>query len=199
MKDRSAAWYEAWRGSWSVIYFGCIGMGFEDDEPHMTGNPRRAQVPEPFRVMLTAHRSLPPVGFLILMATLGLISFAAGLVFLLLGAWPVLGFFGLDLALVYVAFRMNYRSGRLYETIVITQGETTMTRVHPSGRCEVHPFATAWVRLRLDQGLDGRTTLSLNHHQRRLVFGLFLTDDERCDLAEALQRALVDARGGIRY
>ena len=41
---------------------------------------------------------------------------------LLTGAWPVMGFFGLDVLLVYVAFKLNYRSGRLYETVELDAG-----------------------------------------------------------------------------
>jgi uncharacterized membrane protein len=51
------------------------------------------------------------------MIALGAISFITGVLFLAAGAWPVLGFFGLDVLLVYIAFRLNYRSGRLYETL----------------------------------------------------------------------------------
>ena len=70
--------------------------------------------------MLTPHRSLGPTGFLILMAVLGGVSFAAGIVFLLVGAWPVFGFFGLDVLLIYCAFRLNYRAARAYEEVTVT-------------------------------------------------------------------------------
>ena len=67
--------------------------------------------PTLFSAIITPHRSLSSTGFLIFMLCIGGISFAAGMVFLMLGAWPVFGFFGLDVALVYWAFRANYRSG----------------------------------------------------------------------------------------
>ena len=43
------------------------------------------------------------------MVAIGAVSFVAGVVFLLMGAWPVFGFFGLDVLLLYWAFRLNYR------------------------------------------------------------------------------------------
>ena len=49
-----------------------------------------------FRAVQTHHRSLSPSGFLILMIAISLVSFCVGLAFLLMGAWPVMGFFGLD-------------------------------------------------------------------------------------------------------
>jgi uncharacterized membrane protein len=76
--------------------------------------------PGAFHAVLTPYRSLRPAGFLVLMVALGAVSFVAGILFLVAGAWPVLGFFGLDVLLVYVAFRLNYRSGRLYETVNLT-------------------------------------------------------------------------------
>ncbi|HEY7298508.1 MAG TPA: DUF2244 domain-containing protein, partial [Xanthobacteraceae bacterium] len=73
--------------------------------------------PEPtiFSAIITPHRSLGPTGFLVFMLVLGGASFASGMVFLMAGAWPVFGFFGLDVLLVYWAFRANYRSARAYE------------------------------------------------------------------------------------
>jgi uncharacterized membrane protein len=165
----------------------------------MNGNSDQTQAePEAFRALLTPHRSLGPAGFLILMAALGVVSFIAGVAFLLMGAWPVLGFFGLDVLLIYVAFRLNYRSGRLYETVELTPARFTLTRVHPSGRQERFDCNPYWARVSLRQWPDGRTALSVVSQGRELAFARFLTDRERRDLAEALKEALLVARGGVR-
>lgn len=151
-----------------------------------------------FSAVLVTHRSLSPAGFVTLMSLLGVVSFVAGMAFYMAGAWPVLCFFGLDVALVYVAFKLNYRSGRLYETVDVDPSALTLTRVHPSGRRETYAFETAWVRVELAERHDGRTELKLRHHARELQFGRFLNDDERRDFASALKGWLVDARGGVR-
>jgi len=78
-------------------------------------NERDRLDPEIFSAIITPHRSLGPRGFLIFMLCLGGLSFIAGVIFVSLGAWPVFGFFGLDVLLVYFAFRANYRSARAYE------------------------------------------------------------------------------------
>ena len=70
-----------------------------------------------FDAVLYPHRSLSPAGFWLIMGAISLVSFTAGIAFLLKGAWPILGFFGLDVLLMYVAFKASYRSGRLHETI----------------------------------------------------------------------------------
>jgi uncharacterized membrane protein len=169
----------------------------------MNGNPEQTQagpapLPEPFRAVLTPHRSLSPKGFRILMISLGAIGLGTGMLFLALGAWPVLGFFGLDVLLVYIAFRVNYRAGRLYETLVLTPASLVLTRVHPSGRQERFHCNPYWARVSLREWPDGRTALSIASRGTELAFGAFLTDDERRDLASALTDALLTARGGAR-
>lgn len=148
----------------------------------------------PFRAVLTPHRSLSPRGFLILMAALSAVSFATGILFASIGAWPVLGFFGLDIAIIYVAFRLNYRAGRLYETVEVLPNTLTVRRVHPSGRSEAFEFQSYWARVLLAQGTEGRTILKVGSHGREVAFGHFLTDEERASLAGDMRAAIRLAR-----
>ena len=152
----------------------------------------------PFRAVLTPHRSLGATGFLVLMAAFGLVNFVMGLVFYRIGAWPVGAFCGLDVAILYLAFRLNYRTGRLSETVEIGSDRLTVTRIHPGGRRERFDFNPYWARVRLDELPDGRTELRLAAQGRELAFARFLGDDEKRELADVLRLALVDARGGPR-
>lgn len=152
----------------------------------------------PFRAVLTAHRSLGPRGFAILMAVLGAVSLVMGLAFLSMGAWPVMGFLGLDVLIVYIAFRLNYRSGRIYEVVEIGREDLQLLRIHPSGRRERFRLDTYWTRIMLDEQPDGRTALAVGARGEVIPFGGFLTDQERRDLASELRAALVAARGGPR-
>ncbi len=146
--------------------------------------------------VLHPHRSLSPSGFLIMMGLISLVSFIVGMVFFLLGAWPVLGFFGLDVALIYWAFKLNYRSGRQYEMLHLTADLLKLTRVHPSGKREEFEFNPYWARVRcLVDRPDGRTSLWLSAQGKSIRFGQFLTDEERRNFAGALAGALVTTRG----
>jgi uncharacterized membrane protein len=145
--------------------------------------------------MLTPHRSLGPKGFMVLMSAVCLVSFGTGLLFYLLGAWPVIGFMGLDVLLIYIAFKLNYRAARLYETVDLTPGALTVTRVQPSGKAQVWNFNPYWVRLKLEERIGRSTELSIASHGNRLVFATFLTDSEREDFAQALSTALYTAKG----
>src|ERR1700742_4840939 len=97
-----------------------------------TGN---ALAPEPtlFSAIITPHRSLSGTGFLLVMALVGSLSFIGGMFFFLLGAWPVVGFLGLDVLLVYWAFRANYRAAGAYEEITVTPSELKLRKVLERG------------------------------------------------------------------
>ena len=140
--------------------------------------------------VLTPHRSLGPKGFMVLMGAVCAVSFGTGLFFYLLGAWPVIGFMGLDVALIYVAFRLNFRALRLYETVDLTSDALTVTRVAPSGKAQSWSFSPYWVRLSLQPRHGRSSELSIASHGKRLVFASFLTDEEREDFAAALANAL---------
>ena len=147
-----------------------------------------------FRAVLHPHRSLGPKGFLILMTALGTVSFITGMAFLLMGAWPVFGFFGLDVLLVYIAFKLNYRSGRAYELVELTPDLLKVTHVRPSGEQQSYDFNPYWVRVRLAERPDGRTNLRLASHGQELEFARFLNDGERREFAGILKDALAATR-----
>jgi uncharacterized membrane protein len=132
---------------------------------------------------------------MVLMAAICAISFATGLLFYLIGAWPVVGFMGLDMALIYFAFKLNFRALRVHETVDLTTDALTVTRVEPSGKTQVWTFNPYWVRLKLEERVGRSTELSLASHGARLVFASFLSDPEREDFAAALGAALSAARG----
>lgn len=161
----------------------------------MDDNGTELQADGTGRFILHPHRSLTPRGFLILMTFISTVSFIAGMAFLLMGAWPVFGFFGLDVLLIYLAFQLNYRAGRLYETIDISPAQLVLTRVHPAGRRDTFEFNPYWARVRLRENLPGGgTALSLSAQGHEELFGRFLTDEERRDVADALTGALLRAR-----
>ena len=147
-----------------------------------------------FSAVLTPHRSLGPKGFMVLMAAICLVSFGTGTLFFMLGAWPVMGFMGLDVALIYIAFKLNFRALRLYETVELTTDALTVTRVQPSGEAQCWSFNPYWVRLSVSPRVGRSTELSLASHGNRLIFASFLTDDEREDFAQALSSALSATR-----
>jgi uncharacterized membrane protein len=162
----------------------------------MTDISPTSQEDRTFRAVLHPHRSLQPNGFLILMAFLFVVSFVTGVAFMLMGAWPVLGFFGLDILLIYIAFKLNYRAGRAYELVELTPEVLKITQVAPSGSQKVFDFNPYWARVLFSEWPDGRSFLRIASHGREFEFARFLNTDEKKDFANALQGALVTARAG---
>lgn len=150
--------------------------------------------PPLFDAVLAPHRSLGPRGFLILMSAVCLFAFAAGLGFYLAGAWPVVGFLGLDVLLVYAAFRANYRHGRMFENVTLTRDELTVARTNYWGETETWRFQPYWLRVSMDDPPRHDSQLSLASHGKTLVIGAFLTPDERLEVARALTAALSENR-----
>jgi uncharacterized membrane protein len=155
--------------------------------------------PEPaiFSAVVTPHRSLNLTGFLIVMAAVSAVSFVAGTVFLLMGAWPVFGFFGLDVLLVYWAFRANYRAAAAYEEVTVTSGELRVRKVSHRGRASEWSFNPLWVRLERDHHEDfGLQGLFLVSRGQRLQIAHVLSPQERESFAVALGAAIGEAKRG---
>ena len=138
---------------------------FEQDVPQ----------PELFSALLTPHRSLNRTGFLVLMGFVCAVSFIAGMVFLMMGAWPVLGFFGLDVLAIYWAFRINFRDARATEEIRVTPSELRVRRVSHRGHVVEWVLNPLWVQLDQKTHAEfGIERLYLVSKGRRVSVGSFL-------------------------
>jgi uncharacterized membrane protein len=155
------------------------------------------QEPTIFSAVLTPHRSLGPKGFLVLMLVLCCINFVTGMVFLLAGAWPVFGFCGLDVLLVYWAFRVSYRRAKAYEQVTVTPSELTVRQVSHRGRISEWTLNPVWVRLdRVVHAEFGIERLFLVSRGQRLAIAGFLGPQEKETFAHALSAALGQAKRG---
>jgi uncharacterized membrane protein len=153
--------------------------------------------PEIFSAVITPHRSLTPRAFRVLMVCLGVLSFASAVVCVSIGAWPVFGFFGLDVLLVYVAFRANFRSARAYEQVRVTPTELTVRKVSQRGGVREWTLNPLWVQLeRIVHEEFGIERLFLVSHGRRLAIAAALNPKEKASFARALSNALGEARRG---
>jgi uncharacterized membrane protein len=143
-----------------------------------------------FERVLLPHRSLPPRGFHWLMLILGLISVAVGVGFVSIGAWPVFGFFGLDVALVYVAFRVNYQRARRREILRLAGDTFTVERIGIRGNRRLWQFQAFWLRVVLEERDPDRNRLFVASHGRFLAIGDFLAPAARRELAATIREAL---------
>lgn len=148
-----------------------------------------------FRALLIPHRSLGRTGFIVLMSVLGVVWLGTGFLFLSIGAWPVFGFFGLDLLAIYIAFRLNYRAARAREEVSVSRTALDIRKVAPSGRTEAHRFNPFWTKFRVARHEEiGITGMAVEGEGRRVPIGSFLNPDDRESFATAFGRALATAR-----
>lgn len=161
------------------------------------GHPAESVDPVFFERVLLPHRSLPPRVFRLLMLLLGLVSLGASLAFVIAGAWPVCGFFGLDVLLLYLAFRVSYRSARQHEKLRLAGDQFTVERVSIRGERRVWRFQPFWLRVVLEEHLDESNRLSVASHGRSLVIGDFLPPPSRRELADSLRQALARWRAAL--
>jgi uncharacterized membrane protein len=155
---------------------------------------------ELFSARLTPHRSLNRTGFLVVMAFVSVVSFTAGIAFLLMGAWPVLGFFGLDLLAIYWAFRISFLRARASEEIRVTPSELHVRRVSHRGHVVEFTFNPLWVQIdRKTHAEFGIERLYLVSKGRRIAIASFLGPEEKASFFNALMAALLAARRGVTY
>lgn len=143
-----------------------------------------------FSVVIRPNRSAGVRGLKVLVFVLSGFSFAVGLGFFLLGAWPVVPFLGLDVLLLAVALRFNLFAGKAYEAINLTAKALTVRRVSHWGRQTNFSFQPNWLQVNIEIPPQRWSPLELRSHGRSLVIGAFLQPEERLQLARNLRREL---------
>ena len=153
-----------------------------------------------FSALLTPHRSLSQTGFMLVMMALVACSFTAGLAFWLMGAWPVVGFFGLDVLGLWLAFRWSYRTARAQEEVVVTPVELLVRKISHWGDAAEWRFNPIWVRLLREQDPEfGLSRVAVVERGRSLDVGGFLGPREKARFADDFGAALLQARRGPNF
>ena len=148
-----------------------------------------------FRALLVPHRSLGRRGFVALMGALVAFWALYGGIFLAMGAWPIFGFFGLDVLGLYLAFRVNYRAARAHEEVIVSRTALDILKVAPSGKAESHHFNPFWARFSIARHSEiGITRMAVEAQGEAVPIGTFLNPDDRESFATAFTRALARAK-----
>lgn len=149
-----------------------------------------------WQATLTPHRSLNRQGFFVLMGLVILVNLIVAGMFVALGAWPIAGFAGLDVALVWWAFRVNFADARRLERISITEHELVLDRLSEKHPPQQQRFVRRWVRVELEEDRERELigSLLLVSGRTRVAVGEFLAPEERKTLAGALKSALAIPR-----
>lgn len=153
-----------------------------------------------YEARLSPHRSMTPRAFYIFIVAFCVAQLVFALPFLVMGAWPVAGFMGLDALALYIAFRISFRSARAYETLDLTALELVFAQVGVGGRRREWRFNPSWVRLEQQVHEEfGTQSVALVSRGEAIEIGAFLGPDQKAELARDLNRALAAARRGPRF
>ncbi|NRA29665.1 MAG: DUF2244 domain-containing protein [Parvularculaceae bacterium] len=147
-----------------------------------------------FHALLYPNRSLSNDGFKRVLAVIIGVNLFNAFVYFTVGAWPVAFFCGIDILIVWLAFKVSYAQGRRHERVMLTDDALWISRVLPSGhetRWKLSPF---WAKLSIDRPVQHDTQLKITEKGRTLIIGSFLSPKERGELASALDRALTKLR-----
>ena len=161
----------------------------------MTAFPQQGNPKPDFFAELTPHRSLSRTGFFVLMGFISVTCFISGIMFLVMGAWPVFIFMGLDVFVVWLAFAVSYRSARARETVSVNRHELKVQKFDPAGRMAEFSFNPFWTKFEVERHEEiGITKMALRSREQTLTIGSFLNPLDRESFATAFGNALGNAR-----
>jgi len=154
-----------------------------------------AGIPALFHSDLRPRRGAGPKQVRIVVALVGGVLAIVGTGFVLAGAWPVVGFFGLEVGLLYAALSVYRRRRPAAETLSLTESELTVTRTDRRGRKRTWSFQPYWLRVSLIGKGPNRGLIELRSHGRSVFVGSFLGEAERRRLVADLARVLAPLSG----
>jgi uncharacterized membrane protein len=148
-----------------------------------------------FAATLTPHRSLSPRGKRVVIGLVAALALVPGIVFYVAGAWPVVGFMGLDVVAIWIALTVSMRGGRAYEVVTLWPGTLEVKKVDAKGAEDVMTFIPFNVRFVIDRDYNERLTgLWLKERERKIALGAFLSAEEKLSFSKAFGTALKKAR-----
>ena len=144
-----------------------------------------------FSAVLTPHRALDGQGIRVVMIITCLLAAIPGLIFFFMGAWPIVGFWGLDVLALFWALTHSRRDIYGFEEITLYQDQLNVRRVTPKGHETVHRLNPFWTKIEILKDFEDRVTdIILKSREQKLPIGSFLNPDDKTSFASAFSNAL---------
>lgn len=167
-----------------------------NEKDHSDGQSSKANRLTPNRLTIWPYRSLSPRGFKIMMLVLGGLMLSMGLVFFLIGAWPVIGFMGLEILVLWLAFKLNYKAAQRREHLMATEKTFRIERVSPEGEKDIDELPSPWLKAQLDPKQPPQDNqrvqqkLIVSSHGKSAEIGSFLHASEKEELLPEIDKML---------
>jgi uncharacterized membrane protein len=144
--------------------------------------------------VITPHRSLSERGFIVLIAIVTLANCASAAVFIAMGATFVPIFLGVDLLAVFVAFMVSFQAAKRIERVQVTSRDIRITHETPKWSRLVWESPTAFTKVAVETDEERAVELKLSLSGREVSVAAALSPGERAVFAQALERAIREAR-----
>ena len=110
--------------------------------------------------------------------------------FISIGAWPVFGFFGLDVLLIYIFFKINFNSGKKKEIIILKKNELIIKIYNSKIIKKIYKFNPNWLKINLIKLKNKNSTLQISSKNKSIIIGSFLIHQEKINVVKSLSKAL---------
>jgi uncharacterized membrane protein len=151
-----------------------------------------------FEAVSTPPAALSARGMRWLCALAAVAAAVPAVLFTLLGAWPVLGFLGVEVGLVLGLVALHRRQNRAkVERVMLAHGKLVIDRNDGRGGQERAELDAYWTQLTLEEPAGGGAVLLASARGRSVEIGRFLAPAEKRDLADALDAALRSYRNPV--
>ena len=154
-------------------------------------------------ITLWPYCSLSRKGAALLLLAMALTGLLFSIIFLVLGAWPVIGFFGVEFGLICLFFHLHHRAtAKRFERITKAKPVLRIEQADAKGHISTEEMPLAWLNVRLetedmdnlpdtDRHLLERYRLYLTVQGKKIEIGAFLPYQEKPELAKAIT-SLID-------
>ena len=148
-----------------------------------------------FQAVCTPPRSLTRTGYRVLALLLCGFAGVTGLMFLALGAWPILPVLGVEVGFALALVAMHGRgAARSSEVLLLTPGRFEVVRTDSRGRREELVLDPYWARITYVENPAHAGVLRIESRGRSIEIARDLPAEDKASLHAALAEALRRAR-----
>ena len=140
-------------------------------------------------IKIYSNNSLSTKGFYILMTSIILPALFIGTAFSLIGAWPVLGFMGLEIILIYIFFKILFYKNNFYEHIMLDKAKFSISYNNKNNVINSVNLEPTWLQVKLE---NNNNKLQIFTHGNAIELGKCLAIKEKASLAKVIQEALLN-------
>jgi uncharacterized membrane protein len=138
---------------------------------------------EAYTLIAKPNNSMTTAGRYLVFGFIFIVSSGISLAFAVIGAWLVLPFAGLEMLVLFLAFRYVDRQSGDYERLTLS-GDRLLLECRAGGELKRSEFNRYWAQVVCDAG---GSRLALRSHGHEVEFGQYLTEQERTQLARKLK------------